>query len=78
MKFNITTYELWFWRIGIVIALFLSVIGYSDNRKQDSLVFKTIDIVEVQTSQINQIIKSILFIQTTVIGGLNEINDKQK
>lgn len=48
MKFNITTIELWFWRIGVLIAILMCAVNYSDNRKQDKLIFKTIDSLEFQ------------------------------
>lgn len=57
MNFNITTMELWFWRIGIVVCLALSVINYNDNRQQDKLIFKSVDSLETQTGQIHNILQ---------------------
>lgn len=55
MKFNITAKETWFWRIGIVVALVLSLVNYSDNRKQDKLLFKVINESITTQDQIKQL-----------------------
>lgn len=69
MKLNITSYELWFWRVTVIITLLLSLTNYNDNRQQDKLIFKTIDnAVETQ-----EIIKSLIETDTMIINDLTDI-----
>lgn len=74
MKFNITTYELWFWRIGVVFALFLAITCTIDNRKQDNLIFKTIDQSETTNNQITEILLNEQTNQEAIIFILGELN----
>lgn len=69
MKLNITSYELWFWRVTVIITLLLSLTNYNDNRQQDKLIFKTIDnAVETQ-----EIIRSLIETDTMIINDLTDI-----
>jgi len=43
---------------GVVVGLFLSVINYLDNRQQDKLIFKTVDLVGETNNHITDLIKS--------------------
>jgi hypothetical protein len=43
------------WRIALIIIGILTMITYFDNRQQEKLLFKTIDIVEENTNQITQL-----------------------
>lgn len=67
MKFHITSYELWFWRVGVVVALFLSAANFSDNRQQDHLIFKTIIEQEDAAKMETEILKSQIVIQENII-----------
>lgn len=75
MKINLTVYELWFWRIGIVIALLLTITGTIDNRRQDKLIFKTIDQSEVTNNQITEIILNEQTNQEAIIFILKELKN---
>ena len=73
MKIHLTVYELWFWRIAVVVCLIGIWVNYIDNRKQDYLLFKTIDSQEKSVSNESMIVESLLK-ATTIDTQQSEIN----
>lgn len=57
MKFHITALELWIWRILIPLVGIVTLVNYLDNRQQDHLIFKSIDLIETNTNQISSLIQ---------------------
>ena len=41
MEIHLTVYELWFWRVGIMVVLFLSIQGHFRILKQLDLIVET-------------------------------------
>lgn len=58
MRFDITPLKMNLIIAGVVVGLFLSVINYLDNRQQDKLIFKTVDLVGETNNHITDLIKS--------------------
>ena len=72
MKINLSVYELWFWRIAIILLCILTLKNYYDNRQQDKLIFQTIDNSIVQTKQLGEV----LLIQSDTIQIIENLSTK--
>ncbi|MCK9370959.1 hypothetical protein M0R04_13695 [Candidatus Dojkabacteria bacterium] len=55
MKFNITTIELWFWRISIVGLIIFCVILAQGNRQAQYMGLNNIELIAKQANQITEL-----------------------